>query len=96
MTGKLGPVIAEAKVILRDTIIATEDWTSPMPKELKSRWIVQFKLWDQLRGLKFNRAVMPDDAVESKLHMIVNCDAGNKMLVVGCWSRFRKKSAHSL
>ena len=92
MTGKLGPVLAEAKDILRDTIIATADWTSPMPEELRSKWIRQFQLWEQLRGLKFTRSVMPDDAVDSKMRLIVKGDFALKMLVVGGWGGFRKQS----
>ena len=91
-TGKLGPVLAEAKDILRDTIIATADWTSPMPEELRSKWIRQFQLWEQLRGLKFTRSVMPDDAVDSKMRLIVKGDFVLKKLVVGGWGGFRKQS----
>ena len=91
-TGKLGPVLAEAKDILRDTIIATADWTSPMPEELRSKWVGQFQLWEKLRGLQFTRAVMPEDAVDCKLRLIVKCDFALKMLVVGAWGGFRKQS----
>ena len=91
-TGKLGPILAEAKDILRDTIIATTDWVSPMPEELRSKWIQQFQRWEQLRGLQFNRAVMPEDAVDTKLRLLVLCDFALKILNVGAWGGFRTTS----
>ena len=92
LTGKLGPVLAEAKDLLSDTITATPDWVSPMPTEIRSRWLSQFLLWEKLRGLRFERAVMPDDALDSKLRLIEMVDAANKMMVQGCWGGFKKKS----
>ena len=71
LTGKLGPVMAEAKDLLRVTIEATEDWDVTMPENLRDKWLKQFLLWEKLRGLKFNRAVMPDDAVDSNMRLIL-------------------------
>ena len=92
LTGKLGPVMAAAKDLLRDTIEATEDWDTAMPDNLRDKWLKQFLLWEKLRGLKFNRAVMPEDAVDSKMRLILCCDFAQKMQVVGCWGGFRRKS----
>ena len=91
LTGKLGPVLAEAKELLSSTITATEDWVSPMPPDLRDKWVAQFLLWEKLRGLHFERAVMPPDAKDNKMRLIVNVDASNKMLVQGCWAGFKKK-----
>ena len=51
MTGKLGPALAEAKDLLRETIIATSDWLSPMPADLRTKWLSQFLMFEKLRGL---------------------------------------------
>ena len=39
LSGKLGPVLAEAKDLLRDTIEPTTDWDVPMPEELRNKWL---------------------------------------------------------
>ena len=91
-TGKLGPILGEAKELLRDTIEATSDWDIGMPGELRSKWLRQFMLWEKLRGMKFDRAVMPMDAVDSKLRLIVLADFAKKLHVIGTWGGFKKKS----
>ena len=92
ITGKLGPVLAEAKDLLRQTVINTADWNSPIPTDLRSKWVHQFILWEKLRGLKFDRAVMPEDAVDSKLRLICMADASDKLIVQGCWAGFKRQS----
>ena len=92
LTRKLGPILAEAKMLLSETVSATPDWTSPMSDELRSKWLHQFLLWEKLRGLKFNRAVMPSDAVDEKMRLIQKVDASNAMLNQACWGGFRLRS----
>ena len=47
---------------------------------------------EKLRGLKFNRAVMPSDAVDEKMRLIQKVDASNAMLNQACWGGFRLRS----
>ena len=85
-------ILHEAKDLLRDTIEATTDWDTPMPDNLRNRWLEQFMLWEKLRGLQFERAVMPSDAVDEKMRIIVLGDFAKKLLVVGSWGGFKRKS----
>ena len=91
-TGKLGPVLSEAKDLLRDTVMATPDWTTAMPEELRSKWLKQFHKWEQLRSLQFSRAVMPEDAVDCKLRIIAKADSTLKLHVMGTWGGFKRKN----
>ena len=93
-TGKLGPILSEAKELLRDTIEATSDWDQGMSVDLRNRWLKQFILWEKLCGLKFDRAVMPMDAVDSKLRIIVLADYAKKLHVIGSWGGFKLKSGN--
>ena len=87
-----GPVLAESKVILSQTVVATADWTQPMPEELRSKWVKQFQNWEKLRGIQFTRAVMPEDAVDEKLRVIAKSDFALAMHVMGLWGGFRRKN----
>ena len=50
----------------------------------------QFLLWEQLRGIQYNRAVMPEDAIHSKLRLIVGADAAEPVLKIDNWAGFEK------
>ena len=63
-----------------------------MPAHIRTKWLAQFLLWEKLRGLRFERAVMPEDALDSRMRLIEKVAAANKMMVQGCWGGFRKKS----
>ena len=91
-TGKLGPALAEAKDLLRSTIESTENWDVPMPDDLRNKWLSQFMLWEKFRGLHYDRAVMPLDAVDDKMRLIVLGDFAQKLHGVGAWGGFRRKS----
>ena len=92
ITGKFGPILAEAKDLLRQTVISTADWNSPMPGDLRSKWLEQFLLWERLRGMKFERAVMPENAIDSKMRLICKVDATDRIIVQGVWAGFRVSS----
>ena len=91
-TGKLGPVLSEAKDLLRDTVMATPDWTTAMPEELRSKWLKQFHRWEQLKSLQFSRAIMPEDAIDCKLRIIAKADSTLKLHVMGTWGGFKRKN----
>ena len=92
ITGKLAPVLAEAKCLLSDTVALTADWTTPMPDELRNRWLKQFLFWEKLRGIRFERAVMPVDAIDSRMRLIVKVDAADRIISQACWGGFKRKN----
>ena len=84
-------MLAEAKDLLRTTLEATDNWDVPMSGDLRNKWLTQFLLWEQLRGLCYDRAVMPADAVDGKMRLIVLGDFAQKLHGVGAWGGFKKK-----
>ena len=49
---------------------------------------------EKLKSLKFNRAVMPKNAVPSKLNLISGGDTSGKIKDVGVWGRFPLENGH--
>lgn len=90
--GKLAPFMNGLKVDLRETFKETEGWDTPMPLELRERWVKNFLLIEKLRGLKYQRAVMPEDAVNCKLRLLTGVDAAKVGLMMGCWGGFLRKN----
>ena len=89
--GKLAPITSGLKLDLRETFQRTETWDEGMPPDLRQRWVHNFLLFEKLRGLKFERAVMPSDAVDSKLRLLTGVDAAKSGLMMGCWGGFKRK-----
>ena len=89
--GKLSPIMNGLKLDLRETFKRTESWDEGMPADLRQKWVKNFLLFEKLRGLKYQRAVMPSDAVDSRLRLLTGVDAAKDGLMMGCWGGFRLK-----
>ena len=87
--GKLAPLMNGIKLDLRETFKQTEDWDQGMPSDLRQKWVQNFILFEKLRGLKFQRAVMPKNAVNTKLRVLTGVDAAKYGLMMGCWGGFK-------
>ena len=91
MYGHLTPETAKMKLDVSDASKETEAWDDAVPTELRSK--IADDLWRlyKLQGLKFRRAVIPEDAVSNKVHLTACVDAANKLKIVGVWARFLRK-----
>ena len=90
--GKLSPIMPGMKLDLRETFQRTGGWDEGMPADLRQRWVKNFWLMERLRGLRFSRAVMPADAIDSNFRVLTGVDAAKEALVMGCWGGFRLKN----
>ena len=90
--GKFGPIFIGAKKDLRKTFKMTDSWDSPMPQDLRQSWIRQFWKWEQLRGLNFSRAVMPQDAKNPKMRLITAVDMADECINVAIWAGFLRQN----
>ena len=63
VTGKFTHISAKLSLDLRRAIKETNDWNEIVSDSLRSKWVYNFFLLEQLRGLKFSRARMPSNAV---------------------------------
>ena len=87
--GHLAPIMNGLKLDLRDVFQNTESWDEAVPSDLRQKWVQNFLLFEQLRGMKFTRAIMPADAVVSKLRILTGFDAAKKGLMMGSWGGFK-------
>ena len=73
--GKFVPVDTKLKLDLRKAVQSTQGWDDPVPPELRSKWVDNFMMLEKLRGIRFKRAKMPEDALDSKMDIITAGDA---------------------
>ena len=93
LTGKIAPIMSILKADMRSAVEQTEGWDDPVPDELRGKWLKNFWMLEKLRGMKFQRAIMPEGAVSSKMNLIIAVDAADQCVkMAGAWGRFRLKS----
>ena len=90
--GKLTPLTAKMKVDVRRAVKETNGWDEAVPPDLHDKWIDNFWQMQKLQGLQFHRARIPEDAVDTNLHLICCVDAADSLKVVGIWARFKVRS----
>ena len=90
--GLISPILIGSTILMRETFktMPNESWDDAMSSDLRNKWLKQFLLWEQLRGIQFNRALMPEDAVDTKLRLIVAVDAANPAIIAGGWAGFKR------
>ena len=77
------------KLDLRDSDKQTDGWDGAVPEELRSKCLNHFWRFETLKGMKFERARMPANAVSTDMEMIFAADAAEWIKIVGAWVRFR-------
>ena len=91
LPGKLVPVLIGLKADVSEAIEETKEWDDEVSPEIRSKWVKNFLIIENLRGIKFNRAIMPPEAKSEKMNIITGGDFA-KAKIVGCWGRFPLKN----
>ena len=69
--GLLSPVLSGVKVLMSETVKATEEWDEEIPENLRNKWLAAFLRIESLRGIQLHRPVMPSNAVSKVMRLIV-------------------------
>ena len=91
LTGLFLPLTAGMKRDLRRVMKETDGWDCYISSELRSKWVSNLWTIEKLKGMKFGRAKMPENAVNEKMRMIVKVDAAKMLIIVGIWVGFLMK-----
>ena len=92
MYGKLEPVRAKMKLDARSATEETDEWDGEVTQGLRDRWCDNFWRLQKLKGLKFQRARVPVDAVDTNLYLVGCVDAAAQLKIAGVWARFKRKN----
>ena len=87
--GKLEPVKAMLKIHEREAVLATQDWEDSVSADLRNKWVNNFLIMEQLKGIRFSRARMPSTAIDTRMRLITLVDGAKDLVMVGCWCGFR-------
>ena len=79
------------KLDVSKAVKETSGWDEQVSGTLHDKWIDNFWTMQKLRGLQFQRARIPGDAVDTKMYLTGCVDAADSLKIVGVWARFRRK-----
>ena len=87
--GKLEPIKAMLKMHEREVVQATADWDSVVDANLRSKWVQNFLTMEKLKGIRFNRARMPKNAVDTRMRLITLVDGAKDLVMISSWCGFK-------
>ena len=87
--GKLEPIKAKLKIDEREAVTLTSSWDDAVPPNIRNKWVLNFLLMEQMRGLRFTRARIPSTALDTKMRLITLVDAAEQVVMVVTYCGFR-------
>ena len=89
--GLVTPVTAKFKLDIHDLCKLNLDWDDPVPPQYLDLWVNNMKDIQSLGEVSFRRAIIPEDAADTNIHLIVSVDASENLAVAAVHARVRLK-----
>ena len=70
LTGMFTPIVSAMKIDLHELVSRKLDWEDQVTVTLQPLWINHFKTMAEMGKFKFNRAVIPIDAVSKNMNLL--------------------------
>jgi hypothetical protein len=90
--GKVTPLIAGFKIDISELCTRQLDWDDKIPDNLRQVWIDNIEMIQEIRNVRYKRAVVPEDAVDLNMETIDTADASQVMICIAIYARFKLKS----
>ena len=91
ISGKLTPITAAMKLDLHELVLRKLDWDDVIPDTLRPIWNSHFEMMTEIHNIKFNRAVIPEDAVDHNAETLEFGDASKQIACVAVYARFKRQ-----
>ena len=87
--GLVTPVTANLKLDLQQLCRKQLDWADPVPSELLSLWTENMHMIQDMKNVYFNRSIIPENAANPIVSLIVAVDASQHIGVAAIYGRGR-------
>ena len=88
LTGRATPITCAWKLDLRTLVTRRLDWDDMVPSDLKSLWLQNFQTLKDLADVRFERTIVPKDAVNLDINTIDVGDASGELHCGAIYARF--------
>ena len=90
--GRVAPLVCGLKTDISELHARKLDWDDVLPDNLRQVWKSNIEMIQEIRNIRYQRAVIPHDAVDLNCETIDTADASKSMICVAIYIRFRLKS----
>ena len=90
--GRVAPLTSGFKMDLNELTMRKLDWDDQIPENLRQVWHSNFEMIQEIGKIKYNRAVVPEDAIDMNIETIDTADASQWLICIAIYARFRRKS----
>ena len=78
------------KCDLHELVTRKLDWDDRIPDSPRHVWKSHFEMIQNIKGIKFNRTVVPYDAISLDINTIDTGDASHNLACAAIYARFKK------
>ena len=90
--GRVTPITSPMKLDMHELHLQNFDWDDVIPDSFREIWVSHFEMMKELGSVRFKRAVIPEDAIDTRVETIDVGDASETMICIAIYARFRRKS----
>ena len=90
--GRAAPLVSGFKIDITELHLRKLDWDDILPDNLRNVWKSNTEMIQEIRDVRYQRAVIPHDAVDLNCETIDTADASQDMICVAIYIRFKSKS----
>ena len=92
LSGMFTPVIASIKLDLHELITRKLQWDDVIPDVLRPIWCSHFEMMEEVKNVRFQRAVIPEDAISLDAETLDFGDASKVLVCVAIYVRYNLKN----
>ena len=81
LTGKIAPISTAMKMDLHTLVKRNLSWNDAILDDLRSVWVLPFEMMQEIGNLRFQRTVVPEDAMNLDTNTMDAAGASHKILV---------------
>lgn len=90
--GLVTPITARLKLDLHSVFELKQGWDDPVPEEYLDRWLKNVTDIQKLREIRFRRTIVPLDAANLDVELIVSADASQYIAVAAVHGRIQRRN----
>ena len=91
ITCKITALTAATKIDLHELVLQKLDWDDKIPDNLRPIWESHFLRMNEIKTLKYQYAVIPEDAIDAQVETLDFGDASTEIACITTFTRFKRK-----